>query len=244
MVKLYYTPTSCGASSFICAFIAGLNFDCEIVDLSTHKTESGIDFYTINPKGNVPTLILDDGTILNENISCLEYILDLLSGCLIGNIPDEKFQIWTGTGCHSKGTQVLMYDGNLRNVEDIQIGEYVMGDDSRRRLVTEIFRGRAKMYRINQIDFFSNYVVNGRHILSLRIINSKYAINFKGYNVYQVEGYYYIDITWDLSEIHLTGCIVDIKWTNDHNRNAGSEECALLARVSVSERMSVRFWRE
>ena len=50
MVKLYYTPTSCGASSFICAFIAGLNFDCEIVDLSTHKTESGIDFYTINPK--------------------------------------------------------------------------------------------------------------------------------------------------------------------------------------------------
>ena len=77
MVKLYYTPSSCGASSFICAFITGLNFECEIVDLGTHKTESGIDFYTINPKGNVPTLILDDGTILNENISCLEYILDL-----------------------------------------------------------------------------------------------------------------------------------------------------------------------
>ena len=77
MVKLYYTPTSCGASSFICAFITGLKFDCEIVDLTTHKTESGIDFYKINPKGNVPTLVLDDGTILNENISCLEYILDL-----------------------------------------------------------------------------------------------------------------------------------------------------------------------
>jgi len=77
MVKLYYTPTSCGASSFISAFITGINFDCEAVDLATHTTESGIDFYTINPKGNVPTLILDDGTILNENIACLEYILDL-----------------------------------------------------------------------------------------------------------------------------------------------------------------------
>ena len=76
MVKLYYTPTSCGASSFICAFIAKLNFDCEVVDLSTHKTESGIDFYTINPKGNVPAIILDDGTLLNENIVCLEYIAD------------------------------------------------------------------------------------------------------------------------------------------------------------------------
>ena len=77
MVKLYYTPTSCGASSFISAFISGSNFDCEVVDLATHKTESGVDFYSINPKGNVPTLVLDDGTVLNENISCLEYILDL-----------------------------------------------------------------------------------------------------------------------------------------------------------------------
>jgi glutathione S-transferase len=76
MVKLYYTPTSCGASSFICAFIAELKFDCEVVDLSTHNTESGTDFYTINKKGNVPALVLDDGTILNENISCLEYIAD------------------------------------------------------------------------------------------------------------------------------------------------------------------------
>lgn len=76
MVKLYYTPTSCGASSFISAFISGLSIDCEVVDLATHKTESGIDFYTINPKGNVPAIVLDDGTVINENIACLEYIAD------------------------------------------------------------------------------------------------------------------------------------------------------------------------
>jgi len=77
MVKLYYTPTSCGASSFISAFIAKLKFDCEVVDLMTHKTESGKDFYTINPKGNVPCIVLDNGDILNENIACLEYIANL-----------------------------------------------------------------------------------------------------------------------------------------------------------------------
>jgi len=76
MVKLYYTPTSCGASSFICAFISKLNFDCEVVDLMTHKTESGVDFYSINPKGNVPCIVLNNGDILNENIACLEYIAD------------------------------------------------------------------------------------------------------------------------------------------------------------------------
>ena len=80
MSKLYYTPTSCGASSFICAHIKGLKMDCEVVDLMTHITESGVDFYTINPKGNVPTIVLDDGTVLNENITCLEYIADQTSG--------------------------------------------------------------------------------------------------------------------------------------------------------------------
>ena len=83
MPKLYYTPTSCGASSFISCFVAGITFDCETVDLSTHLTNSSVDFYTINPKGNVPALVLDDGTVLNENISCLEYISDLsnLNNC-------------------------------------------------------------------------------------------------------------------------------------------------------------------
>ena len=77
MVKLYYTPTSCGASSFISSFISGISFECETVNLFNHMTSSGVDFYTINPKGNVPCLILDNGTILNENIACLEYIADL-----------------------------------------------------------------------------------------------------------------------------------------------------------------------
>ena len=47
--KLYYTPTSCGAANFLAASIGGLQFDSETVDLPTHKTKSGIDFYTINP---------------------------------------------------------------------------------------------------------------------------------------------------------------------------------------------------
>eukprot|EP01035_Chromulina_nebulosa_P005265 gene5265-7141_t len=80
MVKLYYTATSCGASNFIAAFVAGLSIDAETVDLYTHKTASGVDFYTINPKGNVPTLVLDDGTILNENAATLQYIADLAPG--------------------------------------------------------------------------------------------------------------------------------------------------------------------
>jgi len=79
MVKLYYTHTSCGAASFISAHTIGLNLDCEQVNIQTHKTSSGQDFYHINPKGNVPCLVLDDGTILNENVACLQWIADQVS---------------------------------------------------------------------------------------------------------------------------------------------------------------------
>ena len=76
MFKLYYTPTSCGAANFLAATIGGLTFDSEIVDLATHKTQSGTDFYSINPKGNVPTIVLSDGSILNENVATLTYLAD------------------------------------------------------------------------------------------------------------------------------------------------------------------------
>lgn len=80
MPKLYYTATSCGAASFIAAHTAGIKLDTEQVDIRAHQTASGADYYTINPKGNVPALILDDGTILNENAAVLQYIADLTPG--------------------------------------------------------------------------------------------------------------------------------------------------------------------
>ena len=80
MAKLYYTATSCGAASFIAAFTAGVTLQAEQVDIATRKTASGADFNQINAKGNVPTLVLDDGTVLNENIATLQYIADLNPG--------------------------------------------------------------------------------------------------------------------------------------------------------------------
>jgi len=76
--KLYYTPTSCSASTFIVAHTLGLSgLQVEQVDLGTHQTKTGgKDFYTINPKGNVPTLVLPNGQILNETAAVLQFLAD------------------------------------------------------------------------------------------------------------------------------------------------------------------------
>eukprot|EP00047_Mylnosiga_fluctuans_P003016 m.227007 g.227007 ORF g.227007 m.227007 type:complete len:209 (+) comp11516_c0_seq1:63-689(+) len=82
MAKLFYTPTSGAAASFIAAHVAGVRLDVEMVDLRTHTTASGADFYDINPKGNVPTLVLEDGTILNEGAAVLQWIADQKAGTI------------------------------------------------------------------------------------------------------------------------------------------------------------------
>lgn len=73
--KLYYSPLSSGAASFIAAHTADLKFDSEQVNFYTHVTASGQDFYKINPKGNLPTLVMGD-IILNEGSAVLQWIAD------------------------------------------------------------------------------------------------------------------------------------------------------------------------
>lgn len=75
-MKLYYSPGACSLSPHIVLREAGLNFDLERVDLSTKKTRSGQDFNAINPKGQVPTLQLDDGGILTEGPAIVQFLAD------------------------------------------------------------------------------------------------------------------------------------------------------------------------
>ncbi|WP_375417604.1 replicative DNA helicase [uncultured Hymenobacter sp.] len=69
--------------------------------------------------------------------------------------------------CLGKGTKVLMFDGTLRNVEDVQAGELLMGDDSTPRRVLSLARGREPMYWVRQ-NKGDDYRVNESHILSLK----------------------------------------------------------------------------
>ncbi len=75
-MKLYYSPGACSLSPHIVLREAGQTFEAEKVDLGSKKTESGKDFTAINPKGYVPTLVLDDGSVLTEGPAIVQYIAD------------------------------------------------------------------------------------------------------------------------------------------------------------------------
>jgi glutathione S-transferase len=75
-MKLYYSPGACSLSPHIVAREAGIAIELEKVDLGKHKTEKGDDYMTINPKGYVPALRLDDGSILTEGPAIVQYLAD------------------------------------------------------------------------------------------------------------------------------------------------------------------------
>ena len=70
------------------------------------------------------------------------------------------------TGCHAKGSRVIMADGTLKAVEDVKVGDFLLGDDGSPREVLELHTGVDKMYQIIPIKGKS-FIVNGGHILSL-----------------------------------------------------------------------------
>jgi len=75
-MKLYFSPGACSLSPHIILREAGLDFTLQKVDTYVHKTADGLDFYSINPKGQVPTVELDNGEILTEGSIIAQYIAE------------------------------------------------------------------------------------------------------------------------------------------------------------------------
>jgi len=75
-MKLFYSPGACSLSPHIVLNELDLPYTVEKVDLKQHKTASGTDFYTINGKGYVPALQLDNGEVLTEGPAIIQYLAD------------------------------------------------------------------------------------------------------------------------------------------------------------------------
>lgn len=70
------------------------------------------------------------------------------------------------TGCHAPGTPILMFDGSIRAVETIDVGDRLMGPDSCPRTVLELHRGWDAMIEVRPIKG-DPFTVNAGHVLSL-----------------------------------------------------------------------------
>ncbi|MBC7620078.1 MAG: glutathione transferase GstA [Candidatus Saccharibacteria bacterium] len=122
-MKLYYSPGACSLSPHIALHEAGLEHEGVLTPTKTHKTPDGTDFYTINPLGYVPFLVLDDGRTLHEGPAIVQYIADQVPEKNLapanGTYERYKLQEWLtfiGTELH-KSFSPLFTPGTLDEIK-------------------------------------------------------------------------------------------------------------------------------
>ena len=90
----------------------------------------------------------------------------------------------TGTGkCHCKGTKIRMFNGSSKNVEDIMVGDKIMGDDSTPRTVISLATGIDDLFLIKPTQYGDDWGCNSCHILVLYNTRTKEISEFP-LNVY------------------------------------------------------------
>ncbi|KFC10912.1 glutathione S-transferase [Trabulsiella guamensis ATCC 49490] len=100
-MKLFYKPGACSLASHIVLRESGQDFTLEGVDLAKKILENGDNYLQVNPKGQVPALLLDDETLLTEGVAIMQYIAD--------RVPDRQLLAATDTLKRYKTLEWLNY---------------------------------------------------------------------------------------------------------------------------------------
>ncbi|HHE5968410.1 MULTISPECIES: glutathione transferase GstA [Citrobacter] len=100
-MKLFYKPGACSLASHITLRESGKDFTLDSVDLMKKRLENGDDFFAVNPKGQVPALLLDDGTLLTEGVAIMQYLAD--------TVPDRQLLAPTSSLSRYKTIEWLNY---------------------------------------------------------------------------------------------------------------------------------------
>jgi glutathione S-transferase len=99
-MKLYYSPGACSLATHIVAREAGLSLDLEKVDLANRTTASGRSYLEVNPKGYVPALQVQDGTVMTEVSALIQYLADQApqAGLIPAAGTPERYKVleWIG----------------------------------------------------------------------------------------------------------------------------------------------------
>lgn len=91
---------------------------------------------------------------------------DYQDASIKASLKYKRGTIQSITGCHVKGTKILMYDGTFKNVEDVKIGDQLIGPDGLSRNVLKLYTGEDDLYKIIPVKG-NEFIVNKDHILHI-----------------------------------------------------------------------------
>jgi hypothetical protein len=85
-----------------------------------------------------------------------------------GGFPEGRIiEIQGPPSCHAKGDRVMMYDGSVKAVENVVVGDRLMGPDSQPRTVLKLVRGQDMLYKLTPGMHAASHHVSSKHLLPL-----------------------------------------------------------------------------
>lgn len=158
----------------------------------------------------------------------------------------------TGEGkCLGINTPVIMYSGEIKKVQNIKIGEYLMGPDSKPRKVLALGRGKGRLYKVKQTKG-DNYIVNEDHILVLKKTgtNKTIEITIKDYlkqskNFKRLHKGFSVPITYKAKQIPVDPYLIGL-WLGDGHKSslrittADDEIVKYLSNFAIENSMNIK----
>lgn len=115
---------------------------------------------------------------MHQKVNKIPFKIPILNKITGGGVEKKSLNtIMAGTGCHVKGTPILLRNGNIKNVEDILQSDELMGDNGTAREIYNLITGHGKIYKIVIQSTGEEFEVNEDHILSLVHTEYKSIVN-------------------------------------------------------------------
>lgn len=109
----------------------------------------------------------DDDHVCNEDtVASVEVLKKDSKPC-----PKCGTGIFKVSGCFDGEVEIIMFDGSVKKVKDVIIGDEIMGIDRTKRTVLDLCQGEDEMYEVVQ-EKGMNYIVNSKHTLALMLYNN------------------------------------------------------------------------
>lgn len=124
------------------------------------------------PLSSLRNVVDADLSVADLSPSCTPRPYQRVAAGAIALVPRMILSDPIGSGkCHGIDTPILLSDGTVRMVQEVQVGDALLGPDGKPRIVLALGRGSGPLYRVVPIKG-DPYVVNGDHILALQLTGS------------------------------------------------------------------------
>ena len=98
-MNLHFAPMACSLATRIALYEAGAPARFTLVDLKSKTLADGSSFLDLAPLGQVPALLIDDGTVITENTAVLQYVADRFPESKLAppsGLQRARLQQWLG----------------------------------------------------------------------------------------------------------------------------------------------------